>query len=215
MIDRSRGSPALSKFFTESFDGVLVTDFWSAYNTVASAKRQACLVHLFRELDKVGETDKSLAWQMFSKVLRRLVRDAVRLSRREGLSQEEYASRRARIHKRLALLPKGRWRSPNAQRILKRLERYRDALFTFLDHPEVPADNNHAERAVRPAVIMRKNSLCGRSEAGASVQAIMMSVYRTLRQRGHKPLETIVTALREYVSTGALPPLPPPTRSDG
>jgi len=55
MINRSRGSPALSKFFTQAFDGVLVTDFWPAYNAVASAARQACMVHLFRELDKVGE----------------------------------------------------------------------------------------------------------------------------------------------------------------
>ncbi|MBL7077933.1 MAG: hypothetical protein ISS31_10720, partial [Kiritimatiellae bacterium] len=34
MIDRSRGSPALSKFFTSAFDGILVTDFWAAYNAV-------------------------------------------------------------------------------------------------------------------------------------------------------------------------------------
>ena len=95
------------------------------------------------------------------------------------------------------------------------MERYRDALFTFLDHPEVPPDNNHAEREIRPAVIMRKNSLCNRSEDGASVQAIMMSIYRTLKLRGLDPLDTIVAALRQHVSTGVLPPLPTQNRSDG
>ena len=52
MIDRSRGSPALRKFFTEAFEGVLITDFWSAYESVCAADRQYCLVHLLRELEK-------------------------------------------------------------------------------------------------------------------------------------------------------------------
>ena len=95
------------------------------------------------------------------------------------------------------------------ERLTGRLRRYRAALFTFLDHPDVPSDNNHAEREIRPAVIIRKNSLFNRSEAGANAQAILMSVYRTLKLRGLDPLETIVSALRGYVSTGTLPPLPP------
>jgi transposase len=55
---------------------------------------------------------------------------------------------------------------------------------------------------------MRKNSLCNRSEPGARTQAILMSVYRTLKLRGHDPLDTIVAALREYVRSVILPPLP-------
>ena len=215
MIDSSRGSPALSKFFTQAFDGTLVTDFWPAYNAVVCAARQACLPHLFRELDEVSERDNSRLWRAFSKKLKRLLRDAIRLSRRDGLTEEEYASRRARIHKRLDWLLTVPWHNPNAERLLGRLHRYRDALFTFLDHPEVPADNNHAEREIRPAVIMRKNSLCNRSEQGADVQAIMMSVYRTLKLRRLDPLDTIVAALRQYVSTGVLPPLPTVNPSDG
>ncbi|NQU41678.1 transposase, partial [bacterium] len=40
----------------------------------------------------------------------------------------------------------------------KRLIRFRDSLFTFLDAPAVPFDNNRAEREIRPAVIARRNS---------------------------------------------------------
>jgi hypothetical protein len=36
-------------------------------------------------------------------------------------------------------------------------------MFTFLDRPEAPPDYNFAERQVRPAVILRKNSPCNRS----------------------------------------------------
>jgi len=215
VIDRSRGSPALSRFFTETFDGILVSDFWAAYNAVACAGRQACLPHLFRELEKVNQKDESPTWAAFARKLRRLLRDAVRLSKREDLSDKEFSSRRARLDIRLESLLAGDWDNPNALRLIKRLRRYRDALFTFVDHADVPSDNNHAEREIRPAVIMRKNSLCNRSKGGAEVQAILMSIYRTLKLRGHDPLETIVSTLREYVSTGVMPPLPSPSASDG
>ncbi|HMB03233.1 MAG TPA: transposase, partial [Isosphaeraceae bacterium] len=49
MIDRSRGSPALQRFFTKEFDGVLVTDFWAAYNAVVCARQQKCSPHLRRD----------------------------------------------------------------------------------------------------------------------------------------------------------------------
>ncbi len=79
-------------------------------------------------------------------------------------------------------------------------------MFTFLDHDGVPFDNNHAEREVRPAVIIRKNSYGNRSEVGADAQAVLMTVFRT-QQRGHQPMQTIVQALRTYVLTGQLPQL--------
>jgi transposase len=207
-IDRSRGSPALSKFFTTAFDGVLVTDFWAAYNAVDCAARQACLPHLFRELDQTDENDGTEAWAAFSKQLKRLLRDAMRLGKRDGLPDDRFASRRARLDSRLVALFDAPTENTNVRRLQKRLRRYQDALFTFLDHPEVPSDNNHAEREIRPAVIMRKNILGNRSDNGAGVQAILMSVYRTLKLRGHDPLDTIVAALREYVRNGSLPPLP-------
>ncbi len=215
MIDRCRGSPALSKFFTTAFDGVLITDFWAAYNAVVCAARQACLPHLFRELDKTDEADRSESWAAFSKKLKRLLRDAIRLGKRGDLPAARFASRRSRLDGRLAALLEGPKDNPNVNRLLKRLRRYRDALFTFLDHDDVPSDNNHAEREIRPAVLMRKNSLCNRSEAGANAQAILMSVYRTLKMRGLDPLDTIVEALKAYVRTGSLPPLPGQETSDG
>ena len=144
----------------------------------------------------------------FSKQLKRLMRDAIRLGKADFLSDERFASRRARLDPRLAELFEAPSENRNVNRLQKRLRRYQDALFTFLDHPGVPSDNNHAEREIRPAVIMRKNSLANRSQNGADVQASLMSVYRTLKLRGLDPLETIVTALREYVRTGTLRPLP-------
>ena len=215
MIDRCRGSPALSRFFTTTFEGVLVTDFWSAYNAVRCADRQVCLAHLLRELVKVDEADPCEAWTSFARKLKRLVRDGLRLGRHKAeLGPDRYDRRKHRIDERLTELVYWESSNANVQRIVKRLRKYRDAFFAFLDYDDVPPDNNHAEREIRPAVIMRKNSLCNQSQAGANVQAILMSVYRTLKLRGCDPLETIVAALKEYVRTGALPPLPGDDRAD-
>ena len=98
--------------------------------------------------------------------------------------------------------------------MIKRLRRHRNDLFTFLDKPGVPFDNNLAERAIRPAVIIRKNSYANRSQQGANVQAVLMSIYRTLKQRGHNPLQTITQALANYLKTGTLPPLLAKTTSN-
>ena len=96
----------------------------------------------------------------------------------------------------------------DARRLTKRLCRYGEYIFTFLDYDYVPYDNNFAERQIRPAVILRKNSQSNRSDRGAATQTVLMSVYRTLRLRGHNPTETIANALRAYLTTGQLPPLP-------
>lgn len=210
MIDRSRGSPAINEFFQEFFDGVLITDFWAAYNAVSCADRQMCLVHLLGELKKVAMyKDSSGDWAAFSKKLKRLLRDSIRLwKRREQLDKQLYARRRELIELRLRELIEAQWDNSQARRLRDRLDRYEDYLFTFLDKPYVPFDNSHAERSIRPAVIMRKNSYSNRSEKGTRTQSTLMSVFRTLKQRNANPISTIEQALRQYIQTGKLPPLP-------
>ena len=211
MIDRSRGEGALKKFFTEAFEGTLITDFWGAYERVKAAFRQKCLAHLFRELEKVLVRNRSPGWMAFCKNLKRLLKDTLRLRERQDVSGEQYASRRVRFDRRLDEILAHPWDDPDAHRLVKRLRKYHGELFLFLDDPTVPADNNHAEREIRPAVIIRKNSLCNRSEEGAQMQAVLMSVYRTLKLRGADPIRTIAEVLRQYVQTGVLPPLPAAT----
>ena len=213
MIDRSRGSPALMKFFTEAFEGTLISDFWGAYNAIVCGSRQMCLVHLLRDLEYVEQyRTLNKDWPQFAKKLRRLIRDAMRLSQHDPT---ERASRRERLDMRLQDLIDEPWQHLEARRLIKRLRRHSSDLFTFLDYDNVPSDNNHAERAIRPAVIIRKNSQSNRSDRGADTQAILMSVYRTLKQRGHQPLNTINRALGTYLRTGQMPPLPHILTPDG
>jgi transposase len=210
MIDRRRGSSALKRFFKEEFAGVLVTDFWGAYNAVVCARKQKCLPHLLRDIKRTQHYHHpGDDWPAFSKQLKRLIRDSLRLSkRRKELSTERFASRRIRLGDRLAKLLARPWKEKHARRLVKRLRRHEAEVFTFLAHPEVPSDNNHAERQIRPAVMVRKNSYGNGSDDGAETQSVLMSVFRTLKQRGHDPVAAVLEAVRTYLRTGQLPPLP-------
>ena len=215
MIDRCRGQPALQKFFTETFEGVLITDFWAAYESVEAADRQYCLPHLLRELEKVDQHNDSAEWRVFAKKLRRLLRDGLRLRKRKDFTSRRYQKRIDLLNRRLGLLAQDEHWDADAQRLTHRLRRYAEYLFTFLDYPDVPADNNFAERQIRPAVILRKNSQSNRSDRGAATQAVLMSVYRTLRLRHLNPKETIAQALKTYLTVGQPPPLPAGSIANG
>ncbi len=219
MIDEGRGGPALSSFFTEAFKGVLIHDFWRPYSSVlleTTGEHQCCLVHLLRELDHVNEKllprkdcDAAEEWSAFVKALRRLIRDGIRLRRRDDFAPEKYRSRIVRIDERLRSLAERVYADEDAARLAKRLLRHQDELFTFLDRPESDWNNNLAERMIRPAVILRRASQCNRSERGAATQAVLMTVFRTLKLRGHDPRQAIADALTAYANTGKLPPMPP------
>jgi transposase len=215
LIDQSRGLPALQKFFIEAFAGTLVSDFWGPYDSVCAGDNQRCLPHLLRELFKVDQQNDSAEWKAFSKQLKRLVRDGIRMRKRKDFTPERYASRIRLIHRRLCKLADATYHDADANRLGNRISKYRDQLFTFLDTPGVPPDNNHGERQIRPAVIIRKNSLCNRSEQGAATQAVLMSVYRTLKLRGLDPTKVIALALRTLLQTRTLPPLPVENLADG
>ncbi len=145
----------------------------------------------------------------------RLLRDGVRLRRRPDFTPEDYRSRIDRLNRRLADLAAEEPIDADARRLTKRLRKYAEYIFTFLDYDDRPFENNpasrshrFAERQIRPAVILRKNSQSNRSEQGAATQPVLMSVYRTLKLRGLDPTKTIADALRTYLTTGQLPPLP-------
>ncbi len=209
MVDRSRGSPALKRFFQEEFNGILVTDFWAAYDAVTNGDRQFCLVHLLRELEKVNQRNAADEWQAFSKKTKRLIKDALRLRAQEDFTPQTYASRIDRLYERLLDLALASYTDPDTRRLAKRLEKYREELFTFLTHPNVSSDNNHAEREIRSAVLMRKVIYGNRSADGALTQSVLMTVFRTLKRRGYNPIQTLVSTLSDFILTEKLPLFPP------
>ena len=144
-----------------------------------------------------------------------MIQDALRLRAREDYNPEKYTSRIERLYGRLLDLALASYSDKDARRLAKRLEKYRDELFTFLTHPNVPSDNNHAEREIRTAVLMRKIIYGNRSANGALTQSVLMTIFRTLKRRGYNPISTLVSALGDSIRTGKLPPFPPGITSNG
>lgn len=217
-IDESRGHAALDKFFPEAFDGILVTDFWRAYDAVETRMNQKCWAHLLREVKAVEERPNGPRddWVDFAKRLRRIYTDAVKLAAAgDATPQAERDAKVCRLHGRMTDLACATWTHPDARRLAKRLVKDGASLLTFAEFPAVPATNNHAEREIRPAVLMRKVSYGSGSVRGAATRAILMSIYRTLNARGLDPLAETRAALQTLAQTGTLPQLPDDHTSTG
>jgi hypothetical protein len=69
------------------------------------------------------------------------------------------------------------------EKVRRRLEKQQDHLFTFLEHADVDATNNLAERQLRPAVIARKVSCGNKPPQGARTWEILTSLAATCAQQ--------------------------------
>ncbi len=199
-VDRSRSAKVIAELLGKAFGGrgdqTLVSDFYSVYDQF-DGPQQKCLTHLLRELrDTIAKRPELAAHELLVRC-KRLVQDMLRLKKkRDKLKAAEYWRRVERVERRLRELAGRQWNDPDADRIGKRLNKYQAKLTTFLHKKEVDGTNNAAERALRPAVVMRKITGGSRSAEGAKAWAIVASVMRTAEQQGKDVLESIKTLLK-------------------
>ena len=174
LIDRHRSRDVLVRVLGESFAGTLVSDFYAAYHGLDCAK-QRCLVHLLRE---------ELSWRSvraFIQPLIELFQDAIQLGKdREKLGRTAFDQAYRRLIDRFDdLMLTTRSRHPDCVRIWKRLYKHCDELFTFLDDPAVPADNNGTERDIRSLAAARSDGGTHRADWSAAAFARLKSVIVT------------------------------------
>jgi transposase len=204
-VDRSRSGKVIAKLLGEAFGGTLVSDFYAAYDQF-ECPQQKCLTHLLRELRDTIQKRPSLATHAFFKQCKRLVQEALRLKKHhKRISKRDYDRRVKSIETRLRNLGAKTWNDVDADRLAKRIHKYASRLTTFLHHANVDGTNNAAERALRPAVVMRKITGGSRSESGAQAWAILASIMRTAEQQGLNVLETIRMLLRAAWSGQKIP----------
>ena len=77
--------------------------------------------------------------------------------------------------------------APQAK-LCRRIERFIKELFVFVSHPDVPSENNAAERSLRHLVISRKISGGTRSEQGTDSRMTLASLFGAWRAKGPNPL---------------------------
>jgi transposase len=180
LIDKHRSRGVLIRVLGESFAGTLVSDFYAAYNGLDCPK-QRCLVHLLRELAKLREEVPWQSVRAFIQPLITLMQDAMALGKdRPQYTEAAFGAARDAIQRRFDdLLLNCRSTNADCLRIWKRLFRHCDELFTFLDDPRVPADNNGSERDIRSLAAARNDGGVHRAEWSAAAFARIKSVIVT------------------------------------
>jgi transposase len=179
---------------------VWVCDCYNAQMKAPSKKHQLCLAHQLRNLQAVVELLPKHFW---AKHLQSLFRYAIHLhNQRKNLPTEVFSNRIQRIEKCFDRLLNQNLDPPEARRLQRRYQKYRDAIFVFLYRTDVSPTNNVSERLLRPAVIHRKVSGGFRSDWGAKTYAALKSLTDTGALSGISPFEVI------QILSG-LPALPP------
>jgi len=172
-----RGRDVITETIGDNFPGVLVSDCLAIYDGV-NARQQKCYSHHFRAIAKALEEGPS----DYLEQLKALLKAAVALKKTD-LEAAQMAPLRAALeatsHQLLSTPQTGL-----AEKVRVRLYKQRDHLFTFLDHAEVEATNNLAERQLRPAVIARKISCGNKTPEGARTWETLTSLAATCAQRG-------------------------------
>jgi transposase len=200
-VDESRGGKVPLKLLGKAFGGTVIADFYGAYDRL-SAPKQRCLTHLLREVKELGEADASFADCPLSRKLSRWCKEALRLKKRwKELGDAPYEMKASRLEDRLDGLAQSRWDHPDATRLCKRLTRHRQELTRFLWDEKLDGTNNAAERALRPAVVMRKITGGSRSASAAAAWAKLASLVRTAEQRGLGVYDATQKLVLDYWAT--------------
>jgi predicted RecB family nuclease len=168
----------------QGFNGVLVTDFYSGYDSLPCAQ-QKCLVHLIRDINEDLKSNpyddefKALAVE-FGKLLRSIVATIDKY----GLKKHHLHKHKAEVARFFRALEHRVHRSELAEGYQKRLLRNEGKLFTFLDHDGVPWNNNNAEHAVKAFASYRRITDGQVKEGPLSDYLVLLSTYQTCKYRG-------------------------------
>jgi transposase len=212
VVRLSRSATVAQELVGECFWGYVVTDRWRAYTWDPSWRRQVCWAHLVRDLEamiarggrsrEIGEALQAQARQMFQWWHR--VRDGT-------LAPASFASYMRPIRQEVERLLKAGQTCgvPKTEGTCREILKRRQALWTFVRHPEVEPTNNAAERAIRPGVLWRKGSFGTQSPEGSRFVEALMTVVATLKQQHRNVLEYLTVACEAALSGEAAPSLLP------
>jgi len=197
-IDERRTAEVAADLVGENVDRTLVTDFYAAYNRIPG-RHQRCWPHFQRDLEKLRShpmADKSLL-DWIDAVLNlwsegRKYRPFCRTKPLFGGSVFDRKRKRQELERKLYALAEPLLEAdpemvPQAT-LAKRIGMFLGELFTFVEYPDVPDDNNAAERAIRPAVILRKTCGGTRSPRGTRVKADLLTIIETWKLQGKNPI---------------------------
>jgi hypothetical protein len=166
------------------FKGVLVSDFYAAYDSI-QCPQQKCLIHLIRDLNDdvlkhpYDEEMKRVASSFVS-----LLRPMVETVDRHGLKSRFLKKHVAAVNRFYREIDDTRLQSEKALKFKDRLQKNRNKLFTFLSFDGVPWNNNNAEHAVKPFAALRHIIGGITTEKGLRDYLVVLSVCETCKYMG-------------------------------
>ena len=173
----------LEIFGNNDLDLILVTDRYCGYNPL-KLKHQYCFVHIVRDLKKLAlEFPDDPEIERFYSDLMPLLKKAIGL-RKVRPPPEQYKIQAQKLKSDIMIICQQAAIHPGIQSFQNIFRENEDRLFQWVNHPDVPCENNYAERNLRPVVISRKLSFGCQSERGMKTREIIMSVLHTLNARG-------------------------------
>ena len=181
-------------FGKDSLPGTLVVDRYAGYNK-APCRIQYCYAHLLRkveDLEKEFPDEKEVS--TFVAVAAPQLSLAMGL-RGQPISDEEFYRRAATLREEIKATMAQPAHHQGIRRIQDIFRENEHRLFHWADNRAVPADNNLAERDLRPSVIARKVSFGSVTDAGAKVRSTLSTVAATIQKRGGNVAGRIKEAL--------------------
>lgn len=94
----------------------------------------------------------------------------------------------------------------SAKKLLESLNNHWNGLTTFVDHPEIPMDNNIAERGLRGSVVGRKNYYGSGAIWSAQLAACMFTIFETLKIWKVNPHTWLLNYFYECAMNSGTPP---------
>lgn len=190
---------------------VVTSDRWWAYRSLPLRRRQLCWSHLQRDFaahaeglaaeKQFGEHGLELsrgvfrAWELFQSTHDRceLKRTITRLARTYEPIIASYAAKQAR--------------NKRCRGMARNLMKAWPALWSFAEHDGVAPTNNHAERALRGAVIYRKLCLGTQSHGGERRIERLLSAHTTCRLQDRSLFEYLSELLTAHARGDPVPSL--------
>jgi transposase len=166
--------------------GVLVVDRYNGYNRAPCAL-QYCYAHLLREVEELGKEFPE------HPEVRRLVASWIPLLAQamhlhsQLLSERAYYQQARHLRQQFQPVVGQPAQHLGVRRLQDLFTDNAHRLYPWVEDRQVPADNNRAERELRPTVIARKLSFGAQSDAGAQTREVLMSVVHTLKKRCADP----------------------------
>lgn len=195
---KSRGGKVVREVFGEdgeNFEGVLGSDFYTAYNEYLGP-HQRCWVHYLRDIKKLKQDypqDRTL--KKWANNIHSLYEEAKSyagpaLNLPPGLKEQERILKEGYFKEKLRSFCEPYFKTSLPQATLSsRAIRFLPEMFTFIRFEGVSSDNNMAERAVRKTVLKRKISFGTRSAKGSETRSILGSLFGTWRLQNLNPFE--------------------------